>query len=285
MEEVPLFVHPQLYFFHRIGPKVISQSCGRISFLRVFIFVALLLTPSIALTQSIGVGTSFVRTSAPDPDPTRTKDGGANLAAINVEANAPLPLNLEMRLLASYGFAAELPTIFTRDEGASRKAIAEIRLRPELRLYLNRSGFVQAFVAGGVEYYRQRFVGTEPAPSPLPDPLPPVAYIESHEARLPASGLNPLLTFGARLGEYSEASYSRIFQDQTILNASGLQGHRIAYSFTREISKRLSLKVAAEADYVRYREAAGFDPIFADNYGERDLIYRVRVMLMLGGGK
>lgn len=223
----------------------------------------------------IGFGAGVTRSSAADPSPARTGDGGAYNATVYVEAGAPLPLNLEMRLFGSYGLAPELPTIFTRDEGSSRKAYGEFRVRPELRLYLAPGeSKVRPFVAGGVEYFRQRFNETA-EPGPLPDPLP--AYVEHSGPSLPASGLNPFASFGVRIGKGNEVSFSRLFPDNTILNASRLEGYRASYTFTRRVSKRLSFKLSGEADYVTFREASGFGPFDADPYRERDAIFRIRV--------
>lgn len=230
-----------------------------------------------AKAQSVGIGATFIRTTSPDPSPLVRKDGGANLGAIYVEANAPLPLNLEMRVLGEYSFNAALPTLFTRDEGATRKAIGEFRLRPELRFYFNREGFFHPFVAGGVDYYRQRFKDVDPAP--IPGPVPALSYYSHRDA--PASGLNPTFTVGSGIGEYGEASFTRLFPDTTILNVSRLEGYRASYNYTHRLSRRLGLKIAGELDYVTFTEASGFGRYERDYYRERDVVFRVRAGVVL----
>lgn len=238
-----------------------------LTIIAAFAALALWVSTTQAQTQSfIGFGGSFTRTSAYDPSPARTGDGGAYFGGFYLEAGAPLPLNLEMRIRGEYGFNADLPTIFTRDEGSRRKAIGQIRILPELRFYFTKQGPAQSFIVGGGEYVRQRFEGEEG---------------EEYGPGAPASGFNPIAGFGVGLGYNSEVSFVRIFPDNTVLNNSRLEGYRANYAFRKKLTERLAFKIGAEADYVTFREASGFGEGEYDDYRERDFIYRIRAGFVL----
>src|SRR5262249_27207788 len=119
-------------------------------FFFAFIFIIFALAIIADAQSFIGFGGAFNRSS-------NTGDGRENFGGAYVEAGSHLPLNLQMRLLAEYNHNASLPTIFTRDEGGSRSAIGEFRLRPELRFYFSREARIRPFVVAGVDYFRQRF--------------------------------------------------------------------------------------------------------------------------------
>lgn len=242
-----------------------------ISLAIIFAFVAAALFVSVTNAQSfIGGGASFNRTSAYDPSPAQTGDGGQNFFGAYVEAGSRLPLNLEMRVLGEYGFKASLPTIFTRDEGSARRAVGEFRLRPELRFNFSNTGPARPFIFGGGEYFRQRFEGEE---------------AEGYGRGAPASGFNPIAGFGVGLGGHSEASFARLFPDNTVLNNSRLEGYRFNYTFKKKLGGRLALKIGGEADYLTFREASGFELGDYDDYRERDFLLRVRVGFVFADGK
>lgn len=220
-----------------------------------------------------GAGLNITRSSAPDPSPLKKGDGGYVFPGGYVEGGLKLPYGLQARLQAEYNTEATLPTIFTRDEGASREATGEFRIRPEVRYWFGEFGILRPFVAGGVDYYRQTFktVGHEEEDE------------DEYEygGGAPKSGLNPTFTVGTGIGKSHETSFTRLFEDRTNLNASYLSGYRAGYSYTRPLYDRISLNLGAEADYVRFQENAGYGPKTADKYYEKDAIFKVRIGLVI----
>jgi|SRR5215813_4197016 len=228
----------------------------------------------------IGGGVSIIRSSNFDPTPAKTHDGGSTFPGGYVEGALALPKNFQARVLAEYSGTPQLQTIFTTDEG-SRKAIGEFRIRPELRYYFNPESKIRPFVAGGADFFHQRFA--EQKPAPLPEPVPAIAYEEEHGHSEPSSGFNAYLTFGAAIGEYHEASFTRLFTDHTDLNPSKLSGYRGNYTYTRPLFGPVNLKAGVELDWLKFRETNGYG--YVDPYYETDTVIKARIGFVFGGGK
>lgn len=209
----------------------------------------------------IGGGVSLNRTSSPDPDPTKSGDGGKVYFGAYGEAGLAHPKGFQARLLVEYTRFPQLPTIFTLDEASTRTATSEVRFRPELRLNLFKNEAFQPFVSGGLEMFRQFFEDQE------------THSYGSYSRPLQAFGINPLLGAGVQVGS-NEIQYTYLFTDKSAFNSSYLNGHRLGYSYTHKVSNRLSLKASGEADYVTFRESDGR---YHDYYREKDVIFKGRI--------
>lgn len=230
--------------------------------------ILILLAPFVANAQTfIGGGFSVTRSTAYDPSPLATGDGGKVFAGAYVEAGYDLRRGLQVRVLGEYLSEPTLTNIFTQDENVGRFARDEFRLRPELRYQRGADAPIRPFIGGGVDYYRQRFESVKGR----------YGY-GGYGSGAPAAGLNPYLVVGAGICKSHEASYARLFTDTTTLNDSRLSGHRVGYTYTRPLSNRLSLRVAGEIDYVKYSESNGR---YIDSYYERDAAFKLRVGLVI----
>lgn len=224
---------------------------------RIFFFLFVLLAPAISAGAQtfIGGGVSVNRSSSYDPSPAKRGDGGQVYAGGYVEGGYQFPAALQARFLAEYSSDVALRSIFTSDAPTGRMPKGEFRFRPEVRL---RPGCKEAkfclFLAGGADYFRQRFDGAA-------------------GRYAPAAGLNPTFTVGAEFGEYNEVGFTRLFTDKTSLNRSELHGYRLGYSHVRPLYRRLRFKLAGEVDYVIYRDSIG--PYVA-TYTKRDAVFKVR---------
>lgn len=207
-------------------------------------FIVLALTPIVGYGQGTSFGAGVQGSYS-----TNTTDNV--FPSVYADLKVGLPANLQYRLHGEISKDEYLSTIFTRDNHPTRKASGEVRLTPELRFWFNRGGSTfKPFVGGGVDYFRQ--FGLEK----------------------PYQGLNPLLTFGTRIGYGYEVSFTRIFTDPTDWNRSDLSGYRADFAYDKKLAGKLHLVLGAGVDWLRFREDAG---VGYDYYFERDLVPKVRV--------
>lgn len=199
----------------------------------------------------IGAGINITHSSSSVPN-------GDTFPGVYAEAGLNLPKRFQARFLFTADNEAQLPTIYTRDKGL-RTPNAEIRFRSQLRYYLPKLNYLTPFVSGGVELSKQLFPQT-PQTTHTYKPYP-------------EAGLNPLAGIGLGINNH-EASYTHIFQDNSVFNKSKLSGHRANYSYIHRLNNRLSLKATGEADYVSFRE---HDGSYGDYYREKDIVWKVRL--------
>lgn len=244
---------------------------------RIFLLIIIVAASVAANAQTfIGYGASLNRSSAYDPSPLATGDGGKVFAGAYVEAGYQFPRSLQARVLAEYLGEPTLTNIFTTDEGIDRKAKDEFRIRPELR-YSFGEGNIKPFAGAGVDYFRQRFTGQGGGILASCGGQAICYFGQLAGTRNPVAGLNPYITAGARIGPNHEASYAYLFTDRTSLNNSRLRGHRANYSYTTpKFLGPFAVKITGEADYLYYRESNG---VYTDSYYERDVVFKVRVGL------
>jgi hypothetical protein len=238
----------------------------------VAVLVLVLLAGAAQAQTFVGGGVGLVRSSSPDPSPNATGDGGNLFPSVYAEAGLDLPRGFQARILAEYNQDATFETLFRCDECQSRYATSEVRVRPELRYWIGGNDYIQPFIAGGVDYYRQSFRKTSYVPAGDHDD-------EYEHYGLPQAGINPTFTVGARLWAWHEASFTRLFADRSTLNSSELEGYRVGYSYTRPFpfGSRFKIKVGGEIDYVTFRESDGH---YSDYYYERDVAFKVRLGLI-----
>jgi hypothetical protein len=242
--------------------------------IRIASFTALLLLFSVAtFAQSgnfIAIGPSVIRSSSFDPSPLERKDGGQSSVGLHLEAGVGLPRRFQLRALAEYSPNPLLHSIFTSDADTGARADSELHVRYELRHQFEAEGSVDPFLAAGADLMKQFF-----KPTPMCQGTP--ATFGGCGGRDSLS-LNPTFTVGARIGEYTELSASRIFEGA--LNQAELAGYRANVSYHNHLKGPLSFKVGAEADYLYYRDTA---PLYIASYYKRDFIVKFRFALMFGG--
>jgi hypothetical protein len=225
----------------------------------------------------VEIGALAIHSTAYDPSDSMRKDGGQTFLAPYVAAAYDLRHSLQARFLAEYLPKPTLNSIFTSDTDIGRRATSELRIRSSLRAGLVSEGPIRPFVEAGAERLQQFFKPTRP--KTLPDPLPPLAYSEysAQEGSVPTAAINPFLTFGAEIGEYHEAGFTRLFEDQA--TNSQLSGYRANYSYTHPLSRRISLRAGLEADFVRFRDSIG--NLYIANYSKHDLVAKIRVAFLI----
>ena len=226
----------------------------------IIILLGVVIGASAQSKTYVGFGPSGIYSTAYDPSDKERKDGGQAFAGAHVEAGLDIGHNLQARALVEFQPKPSYNSIFTSDTDIGRKAHSELNIRAGLRYRFYGENPVRPFVEAGVQRFEQFFRPTRET-EPLPDPLPPVStayneYIEEDPGEYSASaGLNPYFTFGVELGDRHEASFSRLFEDQT--SRSKLSGYRAGYSYTRPVSDHVSVKLGGELDYVTFRDSVG----------------------------
>jgi hypothetical protein len=104
---------------------------------------------------------------------------------------------------------------------------------------------------------------------------PAIAYGEIGTYSQPSISVNPYLTIGVAIGEYHEASFSRLFEGA--LNDSRLSGYRAEYSYTHPLRGEFTLKLGAQVDYLTFRDAVGD---YVAPYFKHDGVLKARIVVI-----
>jgi hypothetical protein len=242
--------------------------------LPTLLFILFALATPAGAQSFIGAGVSVTRSSSYDPSPLTQKDGGKTFVGPYVEASVALPYKLQARALAEYLPEPTLNSIFTSDSDTGRIATSELRFKAGARYTFESDRVIDPFVEAGVDGFKQYFRKTR-----RPDPLPPAAltltYGEVGAYDQPSVSLNPYLSIGIAVGEYHEASFSRLFEGA--LNDSRLSGYRAEYSYMHPLRGEFTLKLGAQVDYLTFRDAVGG---YIAPYFKHDAVFKARIGLI-----
>lgn len=190
---------------------------------------------------------------------------------------------LHFRGLGGIRTQPQLPTLFQEGAQGFQQDGYELFARPEIDLTFLHVGPLKGFAGIGGDFFYQVFPN-EPGGK------------DAHYH----SGLNPLLTLGARytaLGGKHRTGVTRVFQElkarefpyvtaykpgapliqlqhRGLLNPAYLDGWRLSHEYVKPIKGRLSFYFAGEGSYYKYKEF----PVkfFGDNYYERDAVVAFR---------